>query len=188
MAKRSYADEPISTYFKCLFASAGEMLRRPLPRIETRKEYAMNTTVNVDVIGGFPYAEPNCRGCGKPLLVENAWVTDGCPCNSPLGVNSMNETRWRLLMDLQQQQSREIEKLTAQAKSDPSRSPRFIYSSWWHIRTDAITAIRSSGDGKKLLVHFCDGGALAFTGDEAESILKELSAALPLQTTNADAE
>lgn len=63
-----------------------------------------------DVIGGFPEANDKCRGCGNPLLIENAWMTDGCPCNSPLGINSMNETRWRLLMRLQQQQAREIER------------------------------------------------------------------------------
>lgn len=28
-----------------------------------------------------------CKGCGKPLLPGNAWMTDGCPCNSPLGCN-----------------------------------------------------------------------------------------------------
>lgn len=64
-----------------------------------------------DVIGGFDVVDPNCLGCGKPLTIENAWMTDGCPCNTPLGVNSMNETRWRLLMELQQQQSRELEKI-----------------------------------------------------------------------------
>lgn len=62
-----------------------------------------------DTIGGFPCAERNCKGCGKPLTVENAWVTDGCPCNSALGINSMNETRWRLLMELQQRQAHELE-------------------------------------------------------------------------------
>ncbi len=56
----------------------------------------------VDIIGGFPDARPGCRGCLQPLTIENAWMTDGCPCNSPLGVNSMNETRWSLLMELQQ--------------------------------------------------------------------------------------
>lgn len=30
----------------------------------------------------------NCRGCGKQLQQENAWMEDGCPCNSPRGVNS----------------------------------------------------------------------------------------------------
>lgn len=60
--------------------------------------------MSADIIGGFPWASPNCAGCGQPLLIENAWMTDGCTCNSPLGINSMNETRWRLLMQLQQQQ------------------------------------------------------------------------------------
>lgn len=67
----------------------------------------MSETIQVDTIGGFITASPNCRGCGAPLLRENAWMTDGCPCNSPLGVNSANETRWRLLMDLQQAQASE---------------------------------------------------------------------------------
>lgn len=66
-----------------------------------------------DTIGGFPYAEPNCRGCGNALTVENAWMTDGCPCNSPMGVNSQNETRWRLLMELQQRQERIAERSAA---------------------------------------------------------------------------
>jgi len=75
----------------------------------TPKELEMSTKheregSKVDVIGGFPYADPNCKGCGKPLVLENSWMTDGCPCNSALGTNSMNETRWRLLMQLQQQQ------------------------------------------------------------------------------------
>ncbi len=78
-------------------------------------------TIEVDVIGGFPYADPNCKGCGEPLTVENAWVTDGCPCNSPLGINNKNETRWRLLMQLQQRDSqraadaeREVEQMQVQ--------------------------------------------------------------------------
>lgn len=66
------------------------------------------TAIEVDVIGGFPIVDPNCSGCGKPLTIENAWMTDGCSCNSGLGVNSMNETRWRLLMELQQRQAREL--------------------------------------------------------------------------------
>lgn len=65
--------------------------------------------MDADIIGGFPVALGTCLGCGKRLLIENAWMTDGCPCNSGLGVNSMNETRWRLLMELQQRQSRELE-------------------------------------------------------------------------------
>jgi len=67
--------------------------------------------MDADYIGNFPKVDPNCAGCGKPLVIENAWMTDGCPCNTPLGVNNMNETRWRLLMQLQQRQSFEIERL-----------------------------------------------------------------------------
>ncbi len=58
--------------------------------------------MSVDTIGGFPIVNDNCLGCGNRLLIGNAWMVDGCPCNTPLGVNSMNETRWRLLMQLQQ--------------------------------------------------------------------------------------
>lgn len=28
-----------------------------------------------------------CNACGKPLLLVNINVDDGCPCNSPRGVN-----------------------------------------------------------------------------------------------------
>lgn len=52
-----------------------------------------------------------CYGCGRKLEVENAWMCDGCPCNSRLGVNSQNETRWQLLIELQQRQSRQMEVL-----------------------------------------------------------------------------
>lgn len=51
-------------------------------------------------------AEQPCMGCGKPLLVENAWMDDGCPCNTPAGVNNLNLYRWRLLHELQQKQQR----------------------------------------------------------------------------------
>lgn len=77
---------------------------KPLPQ---QKSAGMTS----DVIGGFPCIDPECAGCGEPLKLENAWMTDGCPCNSMLGCNSLNETRWRLLMELQQQQSRKIEAL-----------------------------------------------------------------------------
>lgn len=70
-----------------------------------------------DTIGGFPSVSHNCLGCGQPLTVENAWMTDGCPCNTSLGVNSMNETRWRLLMELQQRQSHDLDKLRTAVRS-----------------------------------------------------------------------
>ena len=74
---------------------------------------------DVDTIGGFPVIKPNCLGCGEPLVIENAWMTDGCPCNSKLGCNSMNETRWRLLMRLQQKQAHELESLKVPHKTKP---------------------------------------------------------------------
>jgi hypothetical protein len=87
--------------------------QRTLDKMLTdRRQPAEGVTMTAgDCIGGFPYAELNCRGCGKPLSIDNAWMTDGCPCNTPLGVNSMNETRWRLLMMLQQREARYTESL-----------------------------------------------------------------------------
>jgi hypothetical protein len=32
-------------------------------------------------------AAPKCSGCGKPLLAENFWIADGCPCYAPRGIN-----------------------------------------------------------------------------------------------------
>lgn len=29
----------------------------------------------------------SCQGCGDPLLLANRRIADGCPCNSPRGVN-----------------------------------------------------------------------------------------------------
>lgn len=79
-----------------------------------------------DIIGGFPFADPNCKGCRKPLTVENAWMTDGCSCNSSLGINNLNETRWRLLMQLQQQESREIEQLKIELADARFRGTKII--------------------------------------------------------------
>ena len=79
--------------------------------------------MKTDTIGGFPVVSDTCAGCGKPLLLENAWMTDGCPCNTSLGVNSLNETRWRLLMELQQQQSRELEMLRSTTRKSPKVRP-----------------------------------------------------------------
>jgi hypothetical protein len=71
---------------------------------------------DVDVIGGFEVASPACLGCGALLLQENAWMADGCPCNSAGWNNSLNETRWRLLMQLQQQQARELEDIRSRVR------------------------------------------------------------------------
>ena len=85
-----------------------------------------------DTIGGFPIVSANCLGCGKPLLVENAWMTDGCPCNTTLGVNSMNETRWRLLMDLQQRQSRAHEAEVSRLTAENERLRGLLHHCWVH--------------------------------------------------------
>jgi len=67
-----------------------------------------------NLTGSIFYApEQPCRGCGKPLELANAWMEDGCPCNSLAGVNNLNAFRWYLLQQLQQQQSRELEESKA---------------------------------------------------------------------------
>jgi hypothetical protein len=65
--------------------------------------------IEADIIGGFPISSPYCAGCGNKLNRENAWMVDGCPCNSELGVNNLNQTRWLFLMQLQQLQVVELE-------------------------------------------------------------------------------
>lgn len=34
-----------------------------------------------------PNIPSKCKSCGEPLLLENLYVDDACPCNSPRGVN-----------------------------------------------------------------------------------------------------
>lgn len=34
-----------------------------------------------------PNIPEKCNGCGAPLLLENLYVDDCCPCNTPRGVN-----------------------------------------------------------------------------------------------------
>ncbi len=34
-----------------------------------------------------PNIPEKCNGCGQPLLLEHLFVDDGCPCNTPRGVN-----------------------------------------------------------------------------------------------------
>lgn len=34
-----------------------------------------------------PHVPERCNGCGRWLLLENLYVDDGCPCNTPRGVN-----------------------------------------------------------------------------------------------------
>lgn len=79
--------------------------------ITPREGFTHQPIIETDVIGGFPIIDPLCLGCRRPLTIDNAWMSDGCECNSPLGVNSMNETRWRLLMQLQQRQNFQLAEL-----------------------------------------------------------------------------
>lgn len=79
-------------------------------RVAIDKLKAKQAELEAKSLAGF-YSDPNCRGCGEPLTIDNAWMVDGCPCSSPAGVNTRSERRWALLMQLQQLQARELEKL-----------------------------------------------------------------------------
>lgn len=83
----------------------------PAPIPTPNPYHALSGAVETDIIGGFAVASPACLGCGALLRIEHAWMADGCPCNSAGWNNSLNEHRWRLLMELQQQQSRELAEL-----------------------------------------------------------------------------
>lgn len=41
----------------------------------------------VEFVPEVTIAHPVCRGCNQPLKTENAWMSDGCPCNNPRGIN-----------------------------------------------------------------------------------------------------
>jgi hypothetical protein len=34
-----------------------------------------------------PNIPKECNGCGAPLLLQNLYVDDGCPCNTGRGIN-----------------------------------------------------------------------------------------------------
>ncbi len=48
-------------------------------------------------------------------------MEDGCPCNTPAGVNNLNLYRWNLLHKLQQQQSQELDTTVETLKSKHSQ-------------------------------------------------------------------
>lgn len=52
-----------------------------------------------------------CNGCGQPLVSENAWMEDGCPCNSPKGCNDGNQLISDFRQDAIWKLQREIEQL-----------------------------------------------------------------------------
>lgn len=68
-------------------------------------------------------SEQACYGCNKPLFLRNAWMEDGCPCNTPAGVNNRNLYRWKLLHDLQQKESSE---LTARLEAAETENKRIL--------------------------------------------------------------
>lgn len=47
-------------------------------------------TDDIERLVGVAVGE-KCRGCGERLLPENTWMEDGCPCNSPRGVNQRSK-------------------------------------------------------------------------------------------------
>src|SRR6185437_9790981 len=48
---------------------------------------ALEKSANLPVDGHNSHIPIQCNSCGKPLLMENLFVDDGCPCNSPRGGN-----------------------------------------------------------------------------------------------------
>ena len=73
-----------------------------------REAMVIDATISMMESSDKDATEQPCAGCGKPLLLENAWMEDGCPCNTPAGVNNLNLYRWKLLHDLQQKDSRDL--------------------------------------------------------------------------------
>lgn len=109
--------------------------------------------------GSDRYAvERPCTGCGKPLLLENAWMEDGCPCNTVAGVNNRNLYRWRLLHDLQQKQSHEL-----------SQAKRAIPSA---DNSELVRELRIISDS---LRNILNSPAMASFVDEAATALERMS-------------
>jgi hypothetical protein len=90
------------------------------------------------VLSSEMYVSPDCAGCKRPLTIDNAWMTDGCPCNHPAGINDANLTRWHLLHDLQQRQSHELSALKADRPA-PDLAAKFAeFKSLVHGALDEI--------------------------------------------------
>jgi len=89
---------------------------------------------------------PNCAGCGEPLLLKNAWMYDGCPCNSPSGVNDDNLRRWKLLWQLQQQGARRYEQAERELAAAQERNERLCEAlqrlrlGEWYVTADNVRA------------------------------------------------
>jgi hypothetical protein len=63
-----------------------------------------------------------CRGCNRPLDPANCWMEDGCPCNSPRGVNDGNQliSQWR------QARIQELQHELEQIKTRPQPTAAYV--------------------------------------------------------------
>lgn len=115
--------------------------------MEAIKEMKAMKMPECDVIGNFPYKSDECKGCGQTLTIENAWMTDGCPCNSPLGINNDNETRWRLLMLLQQREHHQLAALRKRVEELESALVG-LYSAVTALMEDSegVSGLHKNGD------------------------------------------
>lgn len=68
-------------------AQAPTLHEEPKPH-EYVTRYDRNTGTPFEMCTKCMQRKPEaCRACGKELLHENKWMSDGCPCNSARGVN-----------------------------------------------------------------------------------------------------
>lgn len=70
-------------------AAAGEISRQFLGISRATGELCWHpkTTFDEGLKKTIEWYAPACRGCGKALLPKNERVADGCPCNTPRGIN-----------------------------------------------------------------------------------------------------
>lgn len=125
--------------------------------------------MKTDIIGGFKYVSPNCAGCGKPLTQEDACLADGCPCNTALGINNDNETRWRLLIQSHQDKTYKLEEAEKRARSAEA------YAAHAFRRIKTFVAMADAGT--------CHGEELARWVGAAKQWAMNPSAAVQAQAT-----
>ena len=69
-----------------------------------------------------------CQGCNTPLDPVNAWMADGCPCNSPAGVNAGVLEDWRWFITQQNEQIKQAMATLAAAERDVSGFTKRAYA------------------------------------------------------------